>query len=176
MSTAKKSTASRLPRLKMWDLVAIFGVSHMSILNWKQPKDGVEHRKTPLPFHKDADGHVTYTAPAIVAWAKKNGVETVKDPIKYAEHIAKTGEHAAAKKPGPKPKAKAAKKKAPAKTAAATKKKAKKVDVEARAKTEKARDAKRIESKQRTRKAPAKKVEAAAVEADKPQAATRRRA
>lgn len=111
----KKTEA--LPKLKMPDLVAIFAVSHITIINWKNPKEGVEHRKTPLPSHKDSHGRVTYTATAVKRWADKNEVPMKVDALVYAERLARkqAGKSTTAPKPGPKPAVKKAARKPTAK-------------------------------------------------------------
>lgn len=159
--------AKTLPRLTMAHLVTVFGVSHITIINWKNPKEGVAHRKEPLPSFKDEQtGRVTYNARAVAAWAKKNDVPMKKDPVAIAEKLATRAEKAAAPKPGPRPRA--AKKEAakPARKRSKPIKKAlvvasEKVQKEdARKATEEARDKARIESKRAARKAPARKPRA----------------
>jgi hypothetical protein len=122
MATAKRAQA--LPKLTMPQLVDVFRVSHITIINWKNPKEGVEHRKEPLPHHKDAEtGRVTYDARKVAAWAKRNDVPMHKDPVamatKLAEKASKQAARKAEAKPGPKPKQ--ATKKAAAKPARAAK-------------------------------------------------------
>lgn len=112
MANSAKTT-TRLPRLTMPDLVKVFRVSHITIINWKNPKEGIEHRKDPLPhFKDDATGRVTYNAKAVRAWALKHDVAMHVDPMVIAEKHAAQAEKAAAK-PGPKPRTAA--KKAPVK-------------------------------------------------------------
>lgn len=65
------------------DMLAIFGVSHMTLLHWRNPVEGVEHRKTPMPFTIKGRS-VTFAAPRIKTWAEKNGVEMKKDPLVLA--------------------------------------------------------------------------------------------
>lgn len=109
MATAKKAPTTKLPRLRMPDMIRIFPVSHITIINWKNPKEGVEHRKDPLPHRKDPEtGAVDYNARDVKRWADKFEVPYKIDPVAYAERLAaKQAKQAVpAPKPGPKPAAK----------------------------------------------------------------------
>lgn len=77
------------------DLKKAFGVGHMTIYNWRL---GTATKK-PLPHKKDAQGHVSFPADKVAAWAKKHDLE-FKIPAKAGER----------QKPGPAPTKKAAKK------------------------------------------------------------------
>jgi hypothetical protein len=100
-------TARNLTNL---DLLRVFGVTDVTIYNWRNPKEGA--RKTALPSTVK-DGRVTFTPSRVTAWAKKNEVPIAVDPAKVAAGAP------TAKKPGPKVAAKkTAAKKATAKGAA----------------------------------------------------------
>lgn len=77
------SQTQTLRPLNTRDMIAIFGVSHMTLLHWRNPVEGVEHRKSPLPFTIKGR-NVTFSAPRIKAWAEKNDVEMKKDPLVIA--------------------------------------------------------------------------------------------
>lgn len=83
------------------DLVLIFGVTPMTILNWRKAEEG--SRKKPLPC-KIKGRSVEFNAFRVKAWANSNGVPMEHDPLDVAE-----GTHLTKAKPGPKPKAEAAK-------------------------------------------------------------------
>lgn len=79
------------------DLLAIFGVTHMTLLNWRNPPEGVAHRKAPLPFTQKGRS-ITFSAIRVKAWATKHKIELLRDPVAVA-----SGEAASVPaKPGPK--------------------------------------------------------------------------
>jgi hypothetical protein len=78
------------------DLVKVFDVTPMTIYNWRNPAEG--SRKSPLPCN-GTGRNVNFNAVKIAAWANKNGVPMVRDPIDIAEG----GSGEPRKKPGPKP-------------------------------------------------------------------------
>ena len=78
------------------DLVLIFGVTPMTILNWRKPGEG--SRKKPLPFTTRGVS-VEFSPIRVKAWANSHGLPMVHDPLDVAE-----GTHLTKAKPGPKPK------------------------------------------------------------------------
>ena len=92
-------TSAKPGKLKIQHMMAAFGVGHMTIYNWRLPKEG--SRKTALPCVESAKGArnlVTFHEKEVKAWAKANGVELVKT---FAE-VTASKETSANVKPGPK--------------------------------------------------------------------------
>lgn len=79
---AKAETTTR--KLTTRDMLAIFGVTHMTLLYWRNPPEGVEHRKTPLPFIQKGR-LISFDAKRIKAWGTKNGMEMKYDPEEVAK-------------------------------------------------------------------------------------------
>lgn len=117
---------AKIIKLKTPDVVWLADVTHMTVLNWRK---GAARKTRALPADVGQSGDVSFRAVSLRAWAKENGVELRMDPVEYLAKLNTGGNPR--KRPGPKPKV---------------------VDVEARAKVEKARDKERIETKHAARK------------------------
>lgn len=87
---------SKAQTLTTADLTTIFGVSHMTIHNWKKGTP----TKDPLPTVETGTRNVLFPVAGIKRWAKVEGVAIVVDPDKL---LAKPAQ----RKPGPKPRGKA---------------------------------------------------------------------
>jgi hypothetical protein len=95
---ATTMATTKLPQLTSGQVCQVFGVSSMTLWNWRQGTKSL----APLPVatpKKATEGRqvLRYNPVGLLAWAKKHGVVVAKTPEQVL-----AGATAAASKPGPK--------------------------------------------------------------------------
>lgn len=94
------ATAAAKPgKFRTKHLMAVFGVGHVTLNNWRKTKEE-GNRRDPLPGIETWDGNrriVSFNESDVKAWAKANGVSLAKTFKEAFEEVGDT-----AGKPGPK--------------------------------------------------------------------------
>lgn len=94
------TATSRPSQLSSVQVCAVFGISNMTLWNWRKGTKTM----APLPEAKPRSGTqkplLRFNVASVLAWAKKHNVIIAKTPEQV---LAGKAEVAAASKPGPKP-------------------------------------------------------------------------